>query len=280
MLWVDPTISRLIPTRLYLQRPRIRKTARSGIVKRNVEPALVPASWAVCRPSPMSDRCVRLACSRWHTPSTTPRPCCCRRSSSRSSTSSASACRRWHSWPPPGPSRRGWSRLSYAELTRRVSRRRLLGLGGILFGGGFAAQALATGFPSFAVPNILSRIGGSPQHPVGNGLLAEQFPPSRRGFAISAHIAGGNLGTVVIAIIGAPMLVLIGWRGASIVFGVAAIVIALGTLTLIREHGTDRAAAVAGGAAGTRCARSSPTATCAGSSSPPSWAVAAAVWGS
>ena len=51
---------------------------------------------------------------------------------------------------------------------------------------------------------ITARIGGSPQHPVGNGLLAEQFPPERRGFAISAHIAGGNVGTVVVAIVGSP----------------------------------------------------------------------------
>ena len=84
----------------------------------------------------------------------------------------------------------GLVQLSYAELTRRVSRRRLLGAGGLLFGGGFAAQALATGFATFAIANIVARIGGSPQHPVGNGLLAEQFPPERRGFAISAHIAG------------------------------------------------------------------------------------------
>ena len=141
----------------------------------------------------------------------------------------------------------GIVQLSYAELTRRVSRRRLLGLGGILFGSGFAATALATNFVTFAIPNILSRIGGSPQHPVGNGLLAEQFPPARRGFAISAHIAGGNLGTVVVAIVGTPMLVLLGWRGTSVVFGVAAILIGISILALIREHGTDRAAAVAGG---------------------------------
>ena len=86
--------------------------------------------------------------------------------------------------------------LSYAELTRHVSRRRLLGFGGLLFGGGFAAMALASSFVTFAIPNVVARIGGSPQHPVGNGLLAEQFPPERRGFAISAHIAGGNVGTV------------------------------------------------------------------------------------
>jgi len=128
-----------------------------------------------------------------------------------------------------------------------VSRPRLLSAGGLLFGGGFAAMALATNFLTFTIPNIVARIGTSPQHPVGNALLAEQFPPERRGFAISAHIAGGNVGTVVVAVIGTPLLVLIGWRGVSIVFGVAAIAIALGILALVREHGTDQAAARAGG---------------------------------
>ncbi len=141
----------------------------------------------------------------------------------------------------------GTVQLSYAELTRRFSRRRLLGAGGLLFGGGFAAMALATNFVTFAIPNIAARIGGSPQHPVGNGLLAEQFPPDRRGFAISAHIAGGNVGTVVVAVVGVPLIALIGWRGVSVVFGIAAAVIAVLILWLVRERGTDRAAAVAGG---------------------------------
>src|SRR5512146_1160618 len=137
--------------------------------------------------------------------------------------------------------------ITFATLTRLVSRRTLLGLGGILFGGGFAGQALAGGFGSFAVANILSRVGGSPQHPVGNGLLAEQYPPERRGFAISAHIAGGNVGTVIIALIGVPLIAAVGWRGASVVIGLPAIVIAIAILLLVRERGTDRAAAVAGG---------------------------------
>jgi MFS family permease len=141
----------------------------------------------------------------------------------------------------------GAVQLSYASLTRLVSRKRLLGAGGILFGGGFIAQAFASSFGSFAIPNILSRMGGSPQHPVGNGLLAEQFPPERRGFAISAHIAGGNVGTVVVALLGVPTIAAFGWRGASIAFGIPAIVIALGILALVRETGTDRTAALAHG---------------------------------
>jgi MFS family permease len=141
----------------------------------------------------------------------------------------------------------GAVQLSYAKLTRMISRRTLLGAGGILFGGGFALQAWTTTFGSFALVNIVSRIGGSPQHPVGNGLLAEQFPEERRGFAISAHISGGNVGTVVVAIFGAWLIANLGWRETVILFGLPAVVIALAILLLIRESGADQAAAVAHG---------------------------------
>ena len=141
----------------------------------------------------------------------------------------------------------GAVQLSYAKLTRMISRRKILGAGGILFGGGFAAQALAPGFASFAVLNVVSRVGGSPQHPVGNGLLAEQFPEERRGFAISAHISGGNVGTVIVAIVGAPLIALLDWRAVVVIFGIPAVVIALAILLFVRESGSDREAAVAHG---------------------------------
>lgn len=138
----------------------------------------------------------------------------------------------------------GLVQASYAFVTRHVARRWLLTAGGLLFGLGFAAQAAASSFISFAATNVISRVGGSPQHPVGNGLLAEQFPPERRGFAISAHISGGNVGTVIAALAGPPLLAVAGWRGASIVFGVPAALIALAMFRWIRETGADRLAAI------------------------------------
>lgn len=141
----------------------------------------------------------------------------------------------------------GAVQLSYAKLTRMISRQKLLAAGGVLMGGGFAAQGVASGFPTFALVNILSRIGGSPQHPVGNAILAEQFPEHRRGFAISAHISGGNVGTVAVALLGARMIADLGWRETVVLFGIPAVVIALGILLFVRESGSDRAAAVAHG---------------------------------
>jgi MFS transporter, FSR family, fosmidomycin resistance protein len=141
----------------------------------------------------------------------------------------------------------GLVQFTFAGLTRYFSRRSLLTIGGIVFGGGFAAQALASGFGSFAAANVASRIGGSPQHPVGNGLLSEQFPEHRRGFAISAHIAGGNIGTVVVPLLGAWLIAGVGWRWTVVLFGVPAILIALAIGVLVRESGSDRAAARAYG---------------------------------
>jgi MFS family permease len=141
----------------------------------------------------------------------------------------------------------GLIQLSYAALTRFVSRRVILTAGGLVFGGGMAAQALASGFGLFSVTNILSRIGGSPQHPVGNGLIAEQFPRERQGLAISAHIAGGNVGTIVVLLLGAWLIREVGWRWTVVLFGVPAMLIAIAFFVLVRETGADRAAARAYG---------------------------------
>jgi MFS family permease len=141
----------------------------------------------------------------------------------------------------------GLVQATFAFVTRRMARRWLMAAGGLLFGAGFAGQALATSFGQFAVLNVASRVGGSPQHPVGNGLLAEQFPPERRGFAISAHISGGNVGTVIVALAGPLLLTTFGWRGVSVLFGVPAAIIGLAILAWVKESGADRAAAIAQG---------------------------------
>lgn len=141
----------------------------------------------------------------------------------------------------------GSVQLGYSWLTRYVSRRNLLALGNVVFGGAMAAQALAPGFAGFAVANVISRLGASQQHPVGNGLIAEQFPPERRGMAISAHIAGGNVGTIAVPLLGAWLIAGIGWRWSVVLFGVPAILIGVAMYALIRESGADRAAALAAG---------------------------------
>jgi MFS family permease len=141
----------------------------------------------------------------------------------------------------------GLVQASYGFVTRHVARRPIMTAGGLVLGLGMAAQTVMPSFLTFSFANVLSRIGGSPQHPVGNGLLAEQFPPERRGFAISAHISGGNVGTLLAGVLGPVVLAAFGWRGASLIVGIPAALIALAMFRWVRESGADRAAAISEG---------------------------------
>ncbi len=141
----------------------------------------------------------------------------------------------------------GGMQLAYGPLSRVVSRHAILGGGGLVFGAGMCAMAFTTTWLSFAAATVVGRVGGSPQHPVGNALLAEQYPPTRRGFAISTHIALGNLGTVAVPLVGGWIIATAGWQPAVVAVGLPALVVAVLILAAVRETGEDRAVARAHG---------------------------------
>jgi FSR family fosmidomycin resistance protein-like MFS transporter len=141
----------------------------------------------------------------------------------------------------------GVAQLAYGPLTRVISRRSILGVGGLVFGAGMSAMALATSWATFSVATIVGRVGGSPQHPVGNALLAEQYPAERRGFAISTHIGIGNLGTVAVPLVGGAVIATAGWQPAVLLVGIPALVVAVLILAFVRETGADRRIAIAHG---------------------------------
>jgi len=141
----------------------------------------------------------------------------------------------------------GAVQLLYAPLSRVVTRRTILGVGGLVYGVGMTALATATSWLPFSFFTIVARIGGSPQHPVGNALIAEQRPVREHAGAIAAHIAGGNLGTVAVPLVGAWLIASYGWPVAVTVIGIPSLVVGVAILVLVRESGRDRAAARAHG---------------------------------
>jgi MFS family permease len=129
----------------------------------------------------------------------------------------------------------GSIQLTFGGLTRRFSKRSLLGVGGVFLGAATAVQAAMPGFATFAVANVASKLGGAPQHPVGNALLTEQYPRRRWGTAISAHIAGGNVGTLAMGIIATGLVAGVGWRNAVLGVGIVAAATGLLILWFVRE---------------------------------------------
>jgi len=126
----------------------------------------------------------------------------------------------------------GGMQLIYGFVTRYVARPTLLAGGQLLFGASLLVGGLSQSVGQLLAAISLSRVGASPQHPVGNAVLSDTFPPTRRGFAISAHISGGNVGTILVPFAGAALLASVGWQMTIALFGIPALV--MGTLIALR----------------------------------------------
>ena len=117
----------------------------------------------------------------------------------------------------------GSMQLLYGFLTRWVARPVLLGGGQLIFAAGLLASGLTHSVGQLLAAISAARIGSSPQHPVGNAILSDIYPPERRGFAISAHISGGNVGTVLVPFVGLALIGSVGWQTTLALFGIPAL---------------------------------------------------------
>jgi len=124
-------------------------------------------------------------------------------------------------------------------------------LGGVLFG--YVADrygrikiftytififAIATLFMAFAnsmteiyILRFIVGLGAGGEYGIGMALVAEVFPKSRRGQMSSWITVGGQMGTLLAAIIAATIIPLAGWRGAF-VFGILPVILAY----FVRRH--------------------------------------------
>ncbi len=129
----------------------------------------------------------------------------------------------------------GLLQMAFSYLSRYIPRRILLGGGQVVIAASTAASGIANGFGLFFLGNLFARIGGSPQHPVGNTILSDRFETKRRGFALSMHVSGGNVGTVVVPIIGTFLIGSLGWRVTLFIFAAAALVVGLMLVLLLND---------------------------------------------
>jgi MFS family permease len=129
----------------------------------------------------------------------------------------------------------GVMQLIYGFVNRWMARPALLGLGQLVFGGALVSAGLASSVGGLLASISAARIGASPQHVVGNALLSDIYPVTRRGFAISAHISGGNVGTIIVPFLGASLIAAFGWNVTLALFGLPALLVGVLILLLVRE---------------------------------------------
>jgi MFS family permease len=124
---------------------------------------------------------------------------------------------------------------------RFVQRKALLGIGTMMQGVCLGLSGLSQGFLDLVAWQSATKLAGSPQHPNGNALILDYFGRTHRGRALALHYAGGNLGTVLVPLVGAILLGAYGWRATLGYFALPGIVVGLLVLWAIREEREKKA---------------------------------------
>jgi MFS family permease len=98
-----------------------------------------------------------------------------------------------------------------------------------------ALQGAAVGFLSLAVARIAVGMGEAGSGPASNSMLADLFPPARRGRALAVFSFGVPIGASLGWLIGGWMRELFGWRTAFYVVGLPGIALAAVVWLSLRE---------------------------------------------
>lgn len=137
----------------------------------------------------------------------------------------------------------GFLQLLFGYLGRAISRKLMIGVGNLVIALSMFFMSFATTFGGFLGWSIVRGVGGAPQHPVGSSLLTDSLGKERHGFALAAHVAGGNLGTLLVPAIGTALLVRLGWQPTLMLFALPGLVAGAAVLIFAREPGLAAAGA-------------------------------------
>jgi MFS transporter, Spinster family, sphingosine-1-phosphate transporter len=134
--------------------------------------------------------------------------------------------------------------LFMGALADLVNRPRLIAVAMFGWSALTAASGMAKGFVSLAIPRVFIGVGESALTPTAMSLLADRFPPERRGFASGFYYMGVPIGVGVSLLVAGYLGPAIGWRNCFYLLGAIGVVFSL-ALLFVRETRPSRNAASA-----------------------------------
>jgi MFS family permease len=120
-------------------------------------------------------------------------------------------------------------------LADRTNRVRVLSAACALWSAATVGCGLAANYAQLAVARMTVGIGEAGGVPPSYAIIADYFPPERRGTALGIFNLGPPIGAALGIAFGASIAAAYGWRTAFIVLGAIGIVAALVTWVVVRE---------------------------------------------
>ncbi len=124
------------------------------------------------------------------------------------------------------------SPLFGALADRGVSRPRLLAVGVGLWSVATLLSAFATSYPALFAARALVGVGEAAYGTVAPAMIADQYPPERRGRAFAVFFAAIPVGSALGYVLGGAVDHLAGWRAAFLVAALPGLALALAALRL------------------------------------------------
>jgi len=125
--------------------------------------------------------------------------------------------------------------LPIARLADKYSRKRIIIVSLVIFSVMTAVSGLAAGFISLLLLRIGVGVGEAGVNPASHSILADYFPPKRRGFAMATLMLGGSFGMILGFVGGGVIAEIYGWRIALVSVGVPGLLLAFFMARLLRE---------------------------------------------
>lgn len=129
--------------------------------------------------------------------------------------------------------------LFMGALADMVNRPRLIAVAMFVWSALTAASGMAKGFVSLAIPRVFIGVGESALTPTAMSILADRFPPERRGFASGFYYMGVPIGVGVSLLVAGYLGPAIGWRNCFYLLGAIGVVFSL-ALLFIKETRPSR----------------------------------------
>ncbi|MFI5267582.1 MAG: MFS transporter [Chloroflexota bacterium] len=129
----------------------------------------------------------------------------------------------------------GILQFAFGLAGRYVPHKLLIGLGNVFCGLTVALFGAVGNVFQFSIVRVLNSVAQAPQHPIGNSMIANRFNERKRGAALSIHVAGGNLGTILVPLVGTFLIAQVGWRATMVIFSLPGLLIGSAIIATITE---------------------------------------------
>jgi MFS family permease len=125
--------------------------------------------------------------------------------------------------------------LPIARLSDQYSRKIIIITSLVIFSLLTVFSGLAAGFISLLLFRIGVGIGEAGVNPASHSIIADYFPPQRRGFAMAILMLGGSFGMMLGFVGGGFIAEAYGWRIALVSVGVPGVLLAVFMAKLLKE---------------------------------------------